>query len=323
MFKLSRHSEVMKREYLDRFMPGLVYRIKRGVGNKTHYELSSEAKDILLPRHDTNSPNTEILETLLIGLPGEIEEKANSLMKELEALDDKKPNEKVLEHIFNYDYVMCSKQNRKDAYWLAKKIGKNTCTYCNRQYVFTVDNINEHGVFEGFTRPEFDHWFNKAAFPLLSLSLYNLIPSCKVCNSSAKGSVKMDLKKYVHPYDDGTPALKFRASKTASPHPEWTVQIEREAGSRIDRTIKVFHLDEIYGMHAPLEVKDLMTFQEAYPDCYLKNLLNNLVGDATGVMSRKDAYRILFGTEYDPDKFLDRPLSKMKHDLLEEMGVIE
>lgn len=38
--------------------------------------------------------------------------------------------------------------------------------------------------------------------------------------------------------------------------------------------------------------------------------------------SQEDVYRILFGTESVPAKFLDRPLSKMKHDILEYLGII-
>lgn len=52
-------------------------------------------------------------------------------------------------------------------------------------------------------------------------------------------------------------------------------------------------------------------------------LLNKLLKDSNGVLSLGDVYRMLFGTEIDEDKHLDRPLSKMKHDLLIEMGVIK
>lgn len=34
-------------------------------------------------------------------------------------------------------------------------------------------------------------------------------------------------------------------------------------------------------------------------------------------------YKMLFGTESIPSKFLDRPLSKMKHDIMEYLGIIE
>ena len=36
-------------------------------------------------------------------------------------------------------------------------------------------------------------------------------------------------------------------------------------------------------------------------------------------LTQKDIYRMLFGIEYDKDKVLNRPLGKMKRDLIEEL----
>lgn len=51
-----------------------------------------------------------------------------------------------------------------------------TCPYCNRQYTFTIDNKHTK------TAPEYDHFYDKAHYPLLAVSFYNLIPSCHTCN---------------------------------------------------------------------------------------------------------------------------------------------
>ena len=39
--------------------------------------------------------------------------------------------------------------------------------------------------------------------------------------------------------------------------------------------------------------------------------------------SQEEVYRMLFGTESIPSKYLDRPLSKMKHDIMEYLRIIE
>ncbi|MCM1142281.1 MAG: hypothetical protein NC453_27235 [Muribaculum sp.] len=174
-------------------------------------------------------------------------------------------------------------------------------------------------------KPVFDHWFAKSEYPLLSLSIHNLIPSCTVCNSSVKGTASMDINSHIHPYivEPKEVDFTFRATKTATAQPEWELKIARKAGSRIDNTIKAFALDEIYALHAPLEAKDIMDFHDAYPDDYLKTLFAILKDDNKWNLTREEVYRILFGVEYDSDKFLDRPFSKLKHDLLKQIGVID
>ena len=62
--------------------------------------------------------------------------------------------------------------------------------------------------------------------------------------------------------------------------------------------------------------------QKTYFDLAIKNngtyiewLLNDMK-EKEIAPSYEEAYRLLFGTEYDLKKFLDRPFSKLKRDLL-------
>ncbi len=86
--------------------------------------------------------------------------------------------------------------------------------------------------------------------------------------------------------------------------------------------MKAFGLNEIYGNHGSLEVKDIMKFIDAYPPNYINTLFGIILRDSNNKLSRADVYRFFFGTEMDSDKFLDRPLSKMKYDILKELGII-
>ena len=72
------------------------------------------------------------------------------------------------------------------------------------------------------------------------------------------------------------------------------------------------------------EVKDLLDFAQAYNGTYLKSIYEKVSKDlgASG-FSQEEVYRMLFGTEMDPAKNLDRPLSKLKRDLLEYLNIIE
>ena len=97
-----------------------------------------------------------------------------------------KKSDYLLNSVFKYKNFA----NRKIAYHISIKRNVTVCPYCNRQYVFTVIPS------KGRVRPQFDHYFPKKDYPYLALSLYNLIPSCSICNM-AKSSLDTDRKSVV------------------------------------------------------------------------------------------------------------------------------
>ena len=210
-------------------------------------------------------------------------------------------------------------------------IQRNTCVYCNRTYIFTVEatptDTNDKSTTSPkkyITRPVFDHWFPKSKFPLLSMSLFNLIPSCTICNSALKKDDVYDINHYFHPYIHygEEPQITFRVSKTDESDSEWTLKLDCGSRDKEKNTIDAFALNEIYGNHGSLEVKDIMKFNDAYPQGYINTLFDIVLEDSNKKMSRADVYRFFFGTEMDSDHFLDRPLSKMKYDILKRLGLI-
>ena len=133
----------------------------------------------------------------------------------------------------------------------------------------------------------------------------------------------MDLKTHIHPYvkEADAASFTFQISKEISEKAKWVLKIDRPAGSKIDRTIKDFALEEIYSQHTSLEVKDIIDFHESYPKDYINTFIDNLFKENNKGLSKTDVYRILFGVEAEAKKFLDRPFSKLKHDLLKQIGV--
>lgn len=308
-------------EYERTMLDGLVGRIKNGRQHNKHPRtLSSKAKEILLPGWNTDSADTSILKKLLISEPKALKKLNDKLMKALSELPYlARPDKELLLDIFNYEGIF-NDSGKKRAFWLAKNIGRNTCVYCNRQYIFTVEKGNGRSPSERIARPVFDHWFPRHKYPLLSISLYNLIPSCPVCNSSAKGSAVFDLNDFIHPYvhEKGKPNITFAAIPADGEMLQWTVNIQCPKDSKEENSVQAFFLREMYAMHGALEVSDIMSFKSAYPDGYLSDLFDKLLKDCVRPMTKQDVYRMLFGTEPEPDKFLDRPFSKLKHDLLKD-----
>jgi len=81
-------------------------------------------------------------------------------------------------------------------------------------------------------------------------------------------------------------------------------------------------LDDIYSYHSPLEVKDLIDFNSSFSSEYLKILFEKKLGDFHEEKTQAEVYRMLFGTELYPEDFRKRPLSKLKYDILKDLGII-
>lgn len=327
MWKLNIDSYIEK-EYLTRFKDQLVCRIINGVRNN---KLSNDIKKILIPDYysDEKPIKLELVEKLLIAKPKEAIELNNNLMQQMFTdydvtdINSLKPHKKVLkniESVFNYNGVIS--RNKDNAYWLARKVGHNTCTYCNRQYTITICS---DGKGPDVSRPQFDHWYPKEWFPLLSLNLYNLIPCCSICNSTAKGRNIFSLNTHIHPYlqINDEPDFKFYPAVSTETEKDWTLLLERKEHSKEDNTIKSLRMDEIYDVHGDLEVKDLMNFATGYTENYLRDLFQNVLADfSTKGYTKEDVFRMIFGTEYLPEHTLDRPLSKLKRDILKYLNII-
>lgn len=326
LLKLRIPSADLKEEYAKRYLNSLVKRIKEGVKyNNSFYVLSPEAKDILLPRWNTPEPDNSRLKKLLVNEPVALKRLNDTLTEQLNAIADASaiPSKNTLLQIFGYERIFNS-SSKSESFWLSKQIDCNTCVYCNRQYAFTIESGNGNNRNERIARPAFDHWFNKSDYPLMSLSLCNLIPSCTICNSSIKCSIPFDLATHTHPYvhEVGHPDITFKAMLTTDIPCKWTVEIVTPAGSKEERTVKDMKLQEIYAMHGELEVRDLMNFKNSYPTGYLKQLFEEVLKASKRSLNRSEVYRMLFGAEMDSSHFLDRPLSKLKHDILVAIGVL-
>lgn len=103
---------------------------------------------------------------------------------------------KILSLAFNYGY--------KDLSKVAKKFFRthnfvHSCPYCN------LENAKyEKGKRRSALGHVLDHFFCQADFPLLSLSMYNLVPCGTQCNGTDnKGEIPFSNEFHLNPYMDG------------------------------------------------------------------------------------------------------------------------
>ena len=252
------------------------------------------------------------VDEILVGLPDRLVALNNKINPFIRSSKDLKS---AVEYIFNYD-SFCAKTKRYDSYSLASALDTPTCTYCNINYTNTIINKNKKKI----TRPQFDHFFDKANNPLLAISFFNLIPSCAICNSIIKKSVIMYLNVHLHPYiDNGLNEIKFSYKYSNHVPNGVRVKVVTPGGSKSEATAKVFALEEIYNAHTGL-LQEILRTKECFSDKYLEILSSNLLEGV--VASKEELYRIVFGTEYDQENFVKRPFSKFKSDILKEIGII-
>ena len=204
-----------------------------------------------------------------------------------------------------------------DAYTLAQALNVTVCPYCNRNYTFTVRSKN------GSTRPQFDHFYDKATYPILALSFYNLIPSCPTCNSSIKGRKQFSLTTHVHPYVEG-----FDDKTHFSLHVKNSSFYYNEKGFDLNlcshnikaqKNIDDFALQEIYKNHKDI-VLELIQKSVMYNESYIDELMKNYEG--TLFKNEEDLLRLIFGGYIADEDLGKKPLSKLTKDILEQLEII-
>jgi len=252
------------------------------------------------------------LRQVLIGTPDELDI--------LKSMFTSKGLKKSLKKLINYDSWIKTDDKATyrlyNAYHLAEKLDIPTCVYCNRIYTKTVISSSGNKV----TRPTFDHWFPKSEYPLLALSFYNLIPSCSVCNSGVKGSTTFSLSTHFHPYFKNlNEEFKYTFSYDHTDYNKFSFKILTENKFSAD-SVNAFELEEIFKAHED-EIVDLRKIKDAYSEDYIDMLESNILGGVT--LDRDEVYRLAFGVHFQEAKFDRRPLSKMKKDILIELGIIK
>jgi len=212
-----------------------------------------------------------------------------------------------------------TKKKEYNAYDLARKLNVNVCPYCNINSTYTV--VKKDG--KKITRPEFDHFYDKATNPILALSFYNLIPSCHTCNSTLKGSEEFSMIGHLNPYSDNFDKvakfnLKIKDSTFYHRIDGFEIKLETE-DERAQNNIKSFELDTLYENHKDI-VLELIQKEAIYNESYLDELLTQYEG--TLFKNKEDLQRLISGGYVSDDEIGKRPLSKLVKDISNELGLV-
>lgn len=87
--------------------------------------------------------------------------------------------------------------------WWAEQLGIRICPYCNCETTFLAEHYDKVKILH-----DVDHFIPKVKAPYLSLSFYNILPTCHNCNSSYKQEKIFDINSHIHPYFDDFDSIR-------------------------------------------------------------------------------------------------------------------
>ncbi len=234
-----------------------------------------------------------------------------------------KESQLLLQHVFRYSAF----SQHPQLYDFVQSISPNVCPYCNRQFTTTVTAKKHH------TRPQLDHYMSKSHYPYLSLSINNLVPCCGVCNLLKHDEPK---RMVIYPYEEEMGNDCSFATSIPKQHitevligariaPEkFDIVLNNKLGTstikgrHIQNSIDKFALTELYQSHKSY-VSDLYFQRYILTDDFIHDLYNQF----KDLFSSEEEIRAaLLAVNIDYDHWGERPLTKLTHDIAEEIDEI-
>ena len=232
-----------------------------------------------------------------------------------------------------FDYEWFSRSKEWNLGMLAEKLNKHLkfCPYCNAEtiYAFTIREGKARVL-----KSAFDHYFPRARYPFLGLSLYNLIPACTRCNSSLKRDQYEDLVSMAHPYGEGQVdsmvdedmhrKMKFNLifndakclSHCGAEDIDSIVLSERDMGA-FDRGLKwekLFKISECYTSIYRNDAAIAYRRATAYPKSYFCSKAEELRSAGLPVVGLDE---FLYGASLDEDEVNSHRFGKLVCDIVE------
>lgn len=242
----------------------------------------------------------------------------NQFQDIIDEYDEFKPlftDEKYKEYLNLFGYSRL--RNLKMMYTFALDLGIKTCPYCNNNYILTIKKSKKANL-------HFDHFYSKSSFPFLSLSYYNLVPCCSVCNTS-KSSKKFDIENYIHPYLDSindkfdieTDNLSIidMILKGDKKLDKLSITLNPKKGYEdiVNRHDSAFNLKEIFNEHKDI-VFEIYSKQYIYTDSFINSLKSSFKKE----FSESEIERFILGNYTLVEEINNRPLAKLMQDIYKE-----
>lgn len=223
---------------------------------------------------------------------------------------------KKIENIFNY-----SAHRQKDKFMEHfKKLNIKSCPFCNNNYVYFYKQKSK----QYNTIATLEHYYPKSKYPHLSLSFYNLIPSCNTCNSKFKGNATHE-GNILHPYyEDFNEKAKFCVSVASLPidkdiELEINLKSNDVGDTRCNKSIERFQLDKIYQEHNDI-AKEIWNKAQVYNESRIDELYDSFYRKLD--YTKEDVKNFIFCNYLHKDDINKRNHAKLTQDILKQFELI-
>ena len=261
----------------------------------------------------------------LISAPfGDLVMIAKAFDNALKGADDERKKEirtMLATKVFRYDTY----QRKKIASFFrehAEDLRLHTCHYCDLAYINTYEYIDRtDGHRRRASHFDLDHVLEKSDYPLLALSLYNMVPSCPTCNERLKGKEPLSkVKRMLQKFSPTCPSFEFDRKvciellpleKVRRPFVDnaenYEIDFDCHKDKDYEKYIELFRLKERYNYHkgVALRLKDL---QLRYPDTNIANIATMLH------LSFDEVKEDIFGQRFVKEQH--RCFGKMRRDMM-------
>lgn len=180
------------------------------------------------------------------------------------------------------------------------------CPYCNRNFVNSTYKR---------TMCDLDHFYDKETYPILAVSLHNLVPVCHSCNH-AKASRAISYSPHNISYNtDELLSFDFFVTGMDYLSDNKQIGIEIESSDAFKLNVKELKLKEVYQIHSDI-VQECIKKAIVFNPEYLKDLFATYNGLFE---SEEELHRIVFGNYMEEASYGKRPLSKMTKDIMSKL----
>lgn len=222
-------------------------------------------------------------------------------------------------NVFNYSRW----QSKIAAFFVnhAKDLDINTCFYCETSYINTYTAISRKKI-----QFDIDHFLPKSKCPIVSLSLFNMIPCCPICNQRLKGSKLLgnnpqesrllspssDLYSFSEQVHFYVLPLKIGNNLRFQDTPDNYKIVMVSSLPVYNKEKEMFHLDERYSFHK-CEALRLLDLMRDYPPAHIK-LIHNALSTQGAFYAESKIKEDIFGEEFIVNNH--RALGKLRHDIM-------
>jgi hypothetical protein len=217
-----------------------------------------------------------------------------------------------LDSVFNYDNWRI---NGKGVNFFTL-MGIEVCPYCN----LVIMNKEEE---RGIAVASFDHFYDQASYPYLSLSFYNIIPVCKICNETYKGAIKFTISSYCHPYsDDFDENVEFK-SNYFEDCPDYRIEMnyKKNINNRFSNFSKALSFNTEYNSN---NVKKYSEILYNWSHDYDSTKKSSMMAEYPGITLKEIEKNICkkIDVPYEKEKILNHQFGKLKRDLSKNYNLI-